>query len=68
MSANTISRLKQSWQDEHREWLTRSLKERRYVYLWADGVYFNVRADDARQCILVVIGATTDTRNNTNQI
>jgi len=62
LSANTISRLKQSWQDEHREWLTRSLKGRRYVYLWADGVYFNVRADDARQCILVVIGATTEGR------
>ena len=62
LSANTIGRLKQGWQDEHREWGARSLKGKRYVYLWADGVYFNVRADDARQCILVVIGATADGR------
>jgi transposase-like protein len=62
LSASTISRLKQTWQDEHREWGMRSLKGRRYVYLWADGVYFNVRADDAKQCILVIIGATADGR------
>jgi transposase-like protein len=62
LSANTIARLKQGWQDERREWATRSLNGRRYVYLWADGVYFNVRADDARQCILVVIGATPEGR------
>ncbi len=40
----------------------RSLEGKRYVYLWADGVYFNVRSDDDRQCILVVIGATPEGR------
>jgi len=62
LSASTVSRLKQTWQDEHRERGARSLKGKRYVYLWADGVYFNVRADDVRQCILVIIGATADGR------
>lgn len=62
LSASTIARLKQCWQDEHREWRLRSLEGKRYVYLWADGVYFNVRSDDDRQCILVVIGATPEGR------
>jgi putative transposase len=62
LSASTISRLKHSWQAEHQEWNTRSLEGKHYVYIWADGVYFNVRADDSRQCILVVIGATPEGR------
>lgn len=57
LSAGTLSRLKAKWQDEHQAWQQRSLSEHRYVYIWADGVYFNIRADD-RQCILVIIGVT----------
>jgi transposase-like protein len=34
----------------------RKLDKKRYVYFWADGVYFNIRGDEARQCILVIIG------------
>lgn len=57
LSANTISRLKQHWIDEHRSWCQRDLGQKRYVYLWADGVYSNVRMDD-RLCLLVIIGVT----------
>jgi transposase-like protein len=57
LSANTISRLKQHWIDEHREWCQRDLSQSRYVYWWADGVYSNVRMDD-RLCLLVIIGVT----------
>jgi putative transposase len=58
LSAGTISRLKQIWNQEYDTWRQRDLGKQRYVYLWADGIYFNVRGDDARQCILVVVGVT----------
>lgn len=58
LSASTISRCKQIWEEEHEIWSRRSLRNKRYVYIWADGVYFNIRSDDARQCILVIIGVT----------
>jgi|TARA_B100001971_G_scaffold202806_1_gene216988 transposase-like protein len=58
LSAGTISRLKQTWQGEYASWCKRDLSKNRYVYVWADGVYFNVRSDEAKQCILVVIGVT----------
>lgn len=57
LSAATISRLKAKWSEEHQSWQGRSLRDKRYVYVWADGVYFNIR-DDERQCILVLIGVT----------
>ena len=57
LSANTISRLKQSWSDEHRQWSQRDLSQSRYVYWWADGVYSNVRMDN-RLCLLVIVGVT----------
>ena len=58
LSAGTISRLKQVWHQEYDTWRHRDLSKQRYVYLWADGVYFNIRGEDARQCILVIIGVT----------
>ena len=58
LSSGTISRLKQVWSDEYDDWRTRDLSKESYVYIWADGIYFNVRSDDARQCILVIIGVT----------
>lgn len=60
LSASTISRLKETWKDEHRRWSRRDLSNRRYVYLWADGIHFGVRMEDAAQCVLVVVGATAD--------
>lgn len=58
LSAGTISRLKQVWSQEYDGWRKRDLSKQKYVYIWADGIYFNIRGDDARQCILVVIGVT----------
>lgn len=57
LSSATISRLKAKWRSEHQAWQGRSLTRKRYVYLWADGIYFNIRSDE-RQCILVMIGVT----------
>ncbi len=58
LSPQSISRLKKQWENEREVWAGSSLAGKRYVYWWADGVYFNVRGDDARSCILVVIGVT----------
>ena len=60
LSAGTVSRLKAKWQQNHRQWSQRSLRGKRYVYVWADGVYFNIRSEPDRQCILVIIGVGAD--------
>ena len=57
LSANTVSRLKSSWLEDHDKWSRRSLSNKHYVYWWADGVYSNVRMDN-RLCLLVIIGVT----------
>ncbi len=62
LSASTISRCKKTWEEEHETWNSRSLENKRYVYIWADGVYFNIRSDHAKQCILVIIGVTEQGR------
>jgi putative transposase len=59
LSSSTISRLKAKWVEEHQDWQKRSLQGKRYVYVWADGVYFNLRNGEAdQQCILGLIGVT----------
>jgi transposase-like protein len=60
LSASTITRLKTVWEEEFKEWNGRSLEGKQYVYVWADGVHFNVRLEEDRQCILVLMGATSD--------
>jgi transposase-like protein len=60
LSANTVTRLKQDWEHEQQAWSQRSLEGKEYVYLWVDGVHFNIRLEEDRQCILVVMGATKD--------
>jgi putative transposase len=62
LSAATVRRLTEAWQEEHLCWQERDLSVRRYVYLWADGVYFSPRLDHDRQCILVLIGADAQGR------
>lgn len=62
LSASTVTRLKACWEDEFQEWNQRSLEGKQYVYLWADGVHFNIRLEEDRQCILVLMGATADGR------
>lgn len=60
LSPSTISRLKEFWTDEHNRWKRRDLSTRRYVYVWADGIYLQARLEDEKQCILVLIGATPE--------
>jgi len=62
LSASAIGRLKDGWLDEHAAWQKRDLSARRYVYIWADGIYLEARLEDEKQCILVVIGATPEGR------
>lgn len=62
LSPGSISRLKKTWEDEHRSWNRRSLAGKSYVYFWVDGIYATARMDEAKLCLLVVIGATEDGR------
>jgi transposase-like protein len=60
-SATTITRLLRVWQDEYAGWCKRSLKGKEYVYVWADGVYFNVRlGEDKQLACLVLVGVLPD--------
>ena len=60
LSPATVGRLKEVWQQEFKTWSTRSLADKKYVYLWADGVHFNLRLEEDRLCVLVLMGATED--------
>ena len=62
LSAATITRLTAQWQDEARAFADRDLSGLDYVYLWADGVHLNVRLDEAKLCLLVLIGVRVDGR------
>jgi putative transposase len=62
LSAATVTRLKKVWEGEYEDWSKRSLADKEYVYVWADGVHFNIRLEEDRQCILVLMGATKDGR------
>ncbi|MBI4566708.1 MAG: IS256 family transposase [Planctomycetes bacterium] len=60
LSATSIVRLKQVWEEDYQVWSRRSLEGKRYVYFWVDGIHCNVRLEEGRPCILVVIGATAE--------
>jgi transposase-like protein len=63
LSANTIVRLKKQWEEEYKLWIKHNLADKRYIYFWADGIYFNVRLEDPenkKQCFLIIIGALED--------
>ena len=65
LSANVVVRLKQQWVEEYEQWNRRDLSGKQYVYIWADGIYANIRLEDAenrKQCLLVLMGATADGR------
>ena len=57
LSPSVIGQLKETWQADYERWQRRDLSARRYVYLWADGVYFTPRLEHEPQCLLVLIGA-----------
>jgi len=56
LSASTVSRLKQVWAEEYRGWCEQRLDKDRWVYVWADGVYSGLRAEQTKLCALVMIG------------
>lgn len=63
LSANCVVRLKEQWSAEYEQWSRRDLSQTQYVYLWADGIYVNVRLEseeNSRQCLLVLMGATAE--------
>jgi transposase-like protein len=60
LSATNVVRMKEVWQGEYENFCRRSLEGKRYAYLWADGIYFNIRLTDDRPCVLVLMGATED--------
>jgi len=57
LSATTVVRLKKIWEQEYALWTRRDLHDKQYVYFWVDGIHFNVRLEDDRCCILVIMGA-----------
>ena len=57
LSPAVITRLTAEWQADYDAWRKRDLSARRYVYVWADGVYLQARMEEAAECILVLIGA-----------
>ena len=57
LSAANIVRLKDCWEKDYLNWKSRDLSHKNYVYFWVDGIYFNVRLDDEKSCILIIIGA-----------
>lgn len=60
-SASTVTRLKESWEQDYKAWSARDLTGKDYVYIWVDGVHCNVRlGEQDRQCFLVILGATAD--------
>lgn len=62
LSPSVIGRLTAEWQAEYNRWQARDLSARRYVYVWADGVYLQARMEPQAECVLVLIGATPEGR------
>ena len=58
LSPGVISHLKEAWEGDYDEWCKRDLKEKCYVYWWADGIHLQARMEDAADCILVIVGVT----------
>lgn len=62
LSPSVIGRLKEEWAADYARWQSRDLSARRYVYIWADGVYLQARMEPTAECMLVMIGATPEGR------
>ena len=60
LSASVITRLTTQWQAEQRAFADRRLDDRDFVYVWVDGIHFNVRLEEARLCCLVIVGVRAD--------
>jgi transposase-like protein len=62
-----IARLTAEWQADYDAWQKRDLSTRRYVYVWADGVYLQARMEENAECILVLIGATPEGKKESSR-
>jgi putative transposase len=62
LSPSVIARLRDTWQADYACWQRRDLAARRYVYIWADGIYLQARMEPQAECMLVLIGATPEGR------
>src|SRR3954462_3063003 len=62
LSPSAIARLRDTWQADYARWQRRDLAARRYVYIWADGIYLQARMEPQAECMLVLIGATPEGR------
>ena len=60
LSPSVIARLRGEWEADFKRWQRRDLSARRYVYIWADGVYLQARMEPQAECMLVLIGATPE--------
>jgi transposase-like protein len=60
LSPSAITRLTAEWEKEYEQFRNQDLSERDYVYVWADGVHFNIRLEDERLCTLVLLGVRAD--------
>ncbi len=60
LSPTNIVRLKSDWEIEFKNWSKRDMTDKHYIYLWADGIYFNVRLGSDRPCLLVIVGLTPE--------
>ena len=64
LSPSVIGRLRDTWQADYARWQRRDLAARRYVYIWADGIYLQARMEPQAECMLVLIGATPEGRKD----
>lgn len=62
LSSTTITRLTKKWEEEYRSFQQQDLRQKRYIYIWADGIHFNIRLEEDRLCALVLIGVLPDGR------
>jgi transposase-like protein len=60
LSPTAITRLTNAWKADYEAFCKRSLADRDFVYVWADGVHFRIRLEDDRLCTLVLIGVRPD--------
>jgi transposase-like protein len=60
LSASTVTRLTEQWQDEQKAFCRRDLSQVDYVYMWADGIHVTIRLEESKLCLLVLIGVRAD--------
>ncbi len=60
LSPSVVARLRGEWEADYTRWQGRDLSARRYVYVWADGIYLQARMEPQAECMLVLIGATPE--------